>query len=93
MAYPVKYDYRSINPNDRLITDADTGTIIGLRNDQEQNMVNGVSDNMSGVGGALTAIAGRNIVIPTSSQALVVGGVTISSGSITCGGEFVAIAY
>ncbi len=88
------YDYRRIDTaRDQLITDTDTGAIQGIRSDQEQSMLNGVSDYASSLGGGLTTISGRIINIPVGSQALVVGGVTISSGSITCGGELVTIAY
>ncbi len=87
-------DYRAIDPKrDQLITDSDTGAILGIRNDQGQSMLNGVTDNASSMGGGLTTIAGRIITIPTDSQAIVAGGVTISSGSFTCGGELVAINY
>lgn len=87
------YDYRSINPGDQLITDTDTGAVVGIRNDQEVSMLNGVTDLASSLGGALTTIAGRIVTIPQYSQSIVAGGVTISSGSITAYGEFVAIPY
>ena len=88
------YDYRAMDPKrDQLITDSDTGAVQGIRNDQDQSMLNGITDQASMMGGGLTALTGRNIIIPTGSQAMTIGGVTISSGSITCGGELVAMAY
>ncbi len=88
------YDYRAIDPKrDQLITDSDTGAVLGIRTEQEQSMLNGQTDSASMVGGGLTTIAGRSITIPANSQAVISGGVTISSGSITCGGEFVALQF
>lgn len=88
------YSYRNLDTSrDQLITDSDTGAILGLRNDQDQSMLNGVSDQISGMGGGLTALTGRIITIPAASQSIIAGGITITSGSITCGGEFVAISY
>lgn len=88
------YDYRAIDPKrDQLITDSETGAVIGIRTEQEQSMINGQSDIASSMGGGITALSGRIITIPASSQSIVAGGVTISSGSITCGGELVAIPY
>lgn len=90
------YSYRNIDPTtDQLVVDSDTGAIQGLRNDQDQVMLNGVTDMASGFGSSLKTIAGRNIVIPTASQAVSVGGVTISSGSLTVvgTGELVTLAY
>lgn len=90
------YSYRPIiGARDQLIVDAQTGAILGLRSDNEINMINGVSDNVSGMGGGLKTVAGRNITIPDASQAIAIGGVTISSGSITTAGtgELVALAY
>lgn len=88
------YDYRAIDPKrDQLITDSDTGAVLGIRTEQEQSMLNGQTDSASSMGGGITALSGRIITIPASSQSIVAGGVTISSGSITCGGELVAIPY
>lgn len=96
MAFPVNQTYRAIDgARDQLITDADTGAILGFRSGQEQSMFNGVSDNASGFGSSLKTISGRNIVIPDGAQAVNLGGVTISSGSLTCTGtgELVTLAY
>ena len=88
------YDYSPIGTSgDYIITDGQTGEITGIRNNQDQIMTNGVTDIASSFGGGLTTIAGRNITIPQYSQAIIAGGVTISSGSITATGEFVANSY
>lgn len=88
------YDFRAIDPKrDRLITDSQTGAVLGIETDQGVQMLNGVSDYTSCVGSCLTTVSGRNIIIPSNAQAVSVGGVTVSSGSITCIGELVAISY
>lgn len=89
------YDYRRVDPlQDKWITDANTGAIQGVRNEQNMQMLNGVSDYASLAGGGLTAISDRQIGIPANAQAPIYGGITISNNaSITCGGEFVAVPY
>jgi S-adenosylmethionine synthetase len=87
-------NYRHIDyKRDQIVTDADTGAILGIRNDQDQTMLNGVTDYMSGMGGSLTTIAGRKIIIPQYSQVISHGGVTISSGSLTAIGELIAVTF
>lgn len=78
--------YRSVNHNrDQLITDNATGAILGLRTDQ--------AVDLKFVPPAMTSLNGENIIIPKNSQVAIFGGTTINSGSITCGGELVALSY
>lgn len=85
-------NYRPWNiSRDTVITNDKTGAGIGLRVN-EQEMVNGVSDYASLMGGGLTAITNRQIIIPANAQSVIVGTLTITDpGSITCDGEFAII--
>lgn len=92
--YNESWDFINIS-RDQIVHDAATGAILGIRTDADMVMYNGVTDLASSIGGALKTISGRNIIIPDASQSVIYGGVTISSGSITCvgTGEFVTVAY
>lgn len=93
MAY---YDYRAVDPvRDQIITDAISGTVIGIRTHQGMQLLNGITDKASSLGGGLTTVSGRDLVISDAAQAVVFGGTTISSGSVTCEGtgEFVTLPY
>lgn len=94
MTYPPTYDFRALDPKrDRIITDSNTGAVLGIETDQGMQMLNGVSDYTSCMGSGLTSITTRNFVIPGLSQAVVFGGTAISGGSITCvnAGAFVEL--
>ena len=81
------FDYRSMDSKrDQVITDQVSGEIIGLRNDQERQV-------MFNQGASVTKITdGRCVYVPANTQCYNVGGITVTSGSFVCDGEIISAA-